>query len=199
RGGGDTYYGGAASAPVFSQVAQETLQYLNVPHDMDVLPPGAKKKKLTVHDQEPVQEETADVNAMAAAIRDLPADDPLRESMANAHAAQEQQKTVAKADSAKTVNKPDQHESGKHKPEKQEQAQAVVEQPAPQIVTVAMPGVKIVKAPSLVGMPVRQAVEQAALLGLTLNIEGRGLVRSQEPAAGAQVQPGGQLTVHCAR
>jgi hypothetical protein len=48
-------------------------------------------------------------------------------------------------------------------------------------------------------MPVRQVVEQAALAGLTLQIEGRGLVRSQEPVAGAQVQSGAQVIVHCAR
>jgi beta-lactam-binding protein with PASTA domain len=62
-----------------------------------------------------------------------------------------------------------------------------------------MPGIKLVKVPSLVGMPVRQVVEQAALAGLTLQIEGRGLVRSQEPVAGAQVQSGAQVIVHCAR
>jgi cell division protein FtsI (penicillin-binding protein 3) len=33
KGGGISYYGGAASAPVFTQVAQETLEYLGVPHD----------------------------------------------------------------------------------------------------------------------------------------------------------------------
>ena len=193
KGGGITYYGGAASAPVFSQVAQETLQYLNVPHDMDVLPPGAKKKQVTVHDEEPVQEETADASAIAAAIHDLPADDPLREAVANAHAAQESAKTkpVATAAVAKVQEKDD------RKIELSPSTEAPA--PAPQLVAVAMPGVKLVKVPSLVGMPVRQVVEQAALAGLTLQIEGRGLVRSQEPVAGAQVQSGAQVIVHCAR
>jgi len=53
--------------------------------------------------------------------------------------------------------------------------------------------------PSLIGMPVRQVVEQVAIAGLNLQVEGRGLVRSQEPEAGAQVQPGSQVIVHCAR
>jgi beta-lactam-binding protein with PASTA domain len=48
-------------------------------------------------------------------------------------------------------------------------------------------------------MPVREVVEQAALAGLNLQVQGRGLVRSQEPAAGSQVRPGSQITVHCAR
>ena len=32
-GGEDLHYGGAASAPVFAEVAQEVLEYLGVPHD----------------------------------------------------------------------------------------------------------------------------------------------------------------------
>jgi beta-lactam-binding protein with PASTA domain len=53
--------------------------------------------------------------------------------------------------------------------------------------------------PSLLGLPVRQVVEQVAVAGLLLQVDGRGLVRSQEPAAGSQVVPGTQVTVHCAR
>jgi cell division protein FtsI (penicillin-binding protein 3) len=36
KGGGASYYGGAASAPVFAQVAQDTLEYLGVPHDVEI-------------------------------------------------------------------------------------------------------------------------------------------------------------------
>jgi cell division protein FtsI (penicillin-binding protein 3) len=189
KGTGVTYYGGAASAPVFAQVAQETLEYLNVPHDIDVRPPGSLKKNLTAHEEEPVQEETGDVNALVAAIRDLPADDPLREAVANAQAAKEAQKTVVKVAPVKAADKP----------ERQVSPEPALETSAPQVVTVAMPGVKLVKVPSLLGMPVRQVVEQAALAGLTPQILGRGRVRSQEPEAGTQVQPGTRITVHCAR
>jgi cell division protein FtsI (penicillin-binding protein 3) len=62
-----------------------------------------------------------------------------------------------------------------------------------------MPTGKTVKVPSLIGMPVREVVEQAASAGLNLQVKGRGLVRSQEPEAGAQVPPGSQIVVHCAR
>jgi len=71
--------------------------------------------------------------------------------------------------------------------------------PSPRIVSVALPVGKAVKVPSLIGLPVRQVVEQAALAGLNLQVDGRGLVRSQQPAAGSQVQPGSLLVVHCAR
>ena len=35
---GGSYYGAAVSAPVFAEVAQQVLEYLNVPHDIDVRP-----------------------------------------------------------------------------------------------------------------------------------------------------------------
>ncbi len=35
---GASYYGAAVSAPVFAEVAQQVLEYLNVPHDIDVRP-----------------------------------------------------------------------------------------------------------------------------------------------------------------
>jgi len=56
-----------------------------------------------------------------------------------------------------------------------------------------------VKVPSLIGMPVRKVVEEAALAGLNLQVTGRGMVRSQEPVAGTPVQPGAQIVVHCGR
>jgi hypothetical protein len=71
--------------------------------------------------------------------------------------------------------------------------------PQPEIVAISLPTGKTVKVPSLIGMAVRQVVEQAALAGLNLHVEGRGLVRSQQPEAGAQVPPGSQIVVNCAR
>ena len=33
---GASYYGAAVSAPVFAEVAQQVLEYLGVPHDIDI-------------------------------------------------------------------------------------------------------------------------------------------------------------------
>jgi hypothetical protein len=60
----------------------------------------------------------------------------------------------------------------------------------PQVVAVALPAGNSVKVPSLIGMPVRQVVEQVALAGLNLQVEGRGLVRSQEPQPAARCSLG---------
>src|SRR3984957_8207527 len=84
-GGEAAHYGGAASAPVFAEVAQQVLEYLGVPHDQ----PLKTKKELQIAQKDAVDDSpadsTADLSAMFDDVNNLPADDPLR-SPANAAA-----------------------------------------------------------------------------------------------------------------
>ena len=41
---GPSYYGTAVSAPVFAEVAQQVLEYLGVPHDIEVRPSHARRR-----------------------------------------------------------------------------------------------------------------------------------------------------------
>jgi len=187
KGGGVSYYGGAASAPVFTQVAQETLEYLNVPHDIEVHAARPPAKDLTAKDVEPEQERSGDASELVAALNDLPADDPLREAV---NGAREQGNPAVVRVAVNT------RDAGK------KAATAPVSAPAkqPEIVAGSLPVAgATVKVPSLIGMPVRTVVEQAARAGLNLQVEGRGLVRTQTPVAGSVVAAGSQLVVHCAR
>jgi len=75
-----SHYGGAASAPVFAEVAQQVLEYLGVPHDQPLKTPKeliAASQKDNVFDDSP-NENTGDLDAMLADVNNLPADDPLR-------------------------------------------------------------------------------------------------------------------------
>ena len=71
-------HGAIVSAPVFTEVAQQVLEYLGVPHDIEVRAPkpGDKKPKAVTEDDGGQNE--ADINALYAAVNDLPSDDPLR-------------------------------------------------------------------------------------------------------------------------
>jgi cell division protein FtsI (penicillin-binding protein 3) len=74
------HYGGAASAPVFAKVAQQVLEYLGVPHDQPLKTPKelvAASQSDNVFDDSP-SDNNADLEAMFADVKDLPADDPLR-------------------------------------------------------------------------------------------------------------------------
>jgi beta-lactam-binding protein with PASTA domain len=58
---------------------------------------------------------------------------------------------------------------------------------------------KKLRVPSLLGLPVRKVIEQAAAVGLEVQISGNGTVREQAPAAGTMVAPGTQIVVRCGR
>lgn len=192
KAGGDSYYGAQASAPVFAVVAQQTLEYLGVPHDVDVHAIRPPSKTLSAKDKEPQQEETGDANALIAALNDLPADDPLRESINNARTA------AAGPSSVKTTANRQAEKADRPKLNAASETPKTNASAGPELISVALPA-NTVKVPSLIGLPVRQVVEQVAVAGLNLQVTGRGLVRSQEPVAGSQVQPGTQIVVHCAR
>ena len=86
---GASYYGAAVSAPVFAEVAQQVLEYLGVPHDIDIREPKpAAKPAKPAHEDD--QDNEPDINALFAAVNDLPADDPLREPAPQSSAPQAQ-------------------------------------------------------------------------------------------------------------
>ena len=75
---GPSYYGTAVSAPVFGEVAQQVLEYLGIPHDIDVKPPKTVKEKAADLVEDDSDADQDQVNSLFAAVNDLPADDPLR-------------------------------------------------------------------------------------------------------------------------
>ncbi|HUX27597.1 MAG TPA: penicillin-binding protein 2, partial [Terracidiphilus sp.] len=76
------YYGAAVSAPIFAEVAQQVLEYLGVPHDIELRPAKAvaKSDADAGAGEDDGAANVGDINALYAAANDLPADDPLRAS-----------------------------------------------------------------------------------------------------------------------
>lgn len=189
---GGSYYGTAVSAPVFAEVAQQVLEYLGVPHDIDVKPARAAKREAPVPEDGGSSE---DVNALFAAVNDLPEDDPLRApAQAQTNAGTTAAPAAAGASSLKAPVK------------------AVVAAPQQNAVKVPTPvpaaqkpgaqvmisdGKKLV-VPSLVGLPVRKVIEVANAAGLDVEIVGSGTAREQAPAAGTKVPTGTRVVVKCA-
>jgi len=185
------YYGASVSAPVFTEVAQQVLEYLAVPHDIDVRTPHALSKA-DFHVTEEDSANTGDINAIYAAANDLPADDPLRAAASQpalapqpAAASQPQVRTQPSGAFANT------------------RANPVAPQPQPPQTpatrTVIINDGKKLRVPSLIGLPVRKVIEQAATAGLEVEISGNGTVREQAPAAGTMVAPGTKIVVRCGR
>jgi cell division protein FtsI (penicillin-binding protein 3) len=204
---GNSYYGAAVSAPVFKEVAQQTLEYLGVPHDIDVQPPTVKSRTKGKPEQTIAEDDSprdaSDINDLFAAVNDLPADDPLRAQPAQNGDANASSTTavdslkalpagmVASAKSVETTDDRHLH------PVKRE---AVLDRgdSAPQLSRAVLVNDKLkLKVPSLVGLPLRQVIEQAEAAGLAVRVSGDGTVRAQAPVAGTMVAAGTQIVVRC--
>jgi cell division protein FtsI (penicillin-binding protein 3) len=223
-GGEAMHYGGAASAPVFAQVAQEVLEYLGVPHDQPLKTPKEMKElaKTVVHEDAPA-DNTADLSAMFDEINSLPADDPLRQP-ANAAAMAENATADRAADEA-AAQAATKTPSGAMKllptkvlaafrahggttsvmPDAESESRpldAPKIQPAVQArgsTAVVIDPAKRVAVPAFQGDGLRTVVQQANAAGLSVQPVGSGLAREQVPVAGTMVPVGTEIVVRFTR
>ena len=190
---GASYYGTAVSAPVFAEVAQQVLEYLGVPHDIDIQLPKVEAKKEVPAPEDDAGVDQNNVNELFAAVNDLPADDPLRAAAAQPVRTPDSAPTPAASDSDRNSDA--------------EQASVAVSQPSAAKTDLSAPGKtqsyvavsdgKRLTVPSLIGLPVRKVIEVAAAAGLDVQMIGSGTAREQAPAPGTQVPTGTKIVVHC--
>lgn len=195
------YYGSEVAAPVFTEVAQEVLEYLGVPHDIPLRPPSVQKKpQPQIAEDTSTEDSNADLDALYDAANNLPSDDP--QSTEAAHASSAEQPAV-KTDEQPAASAP---EAGKSAPSSPSQHAPQPAQSAAKPVSgggqsnsVTISSVKNVSVPSLTGLSVRQVIERVAASGLEVEIVGDGSVRDQAPAPGTMVPPGTHVVVRCSR
>jgi cell division protein FtsI (penicillin-binding protein 3) len=183
------YYGADVSAPVFADVAQQVLEYLGVPHDVDLRPAAKIAKAAASIKEDDTEQDENDVKALYDAVNDLPSDDPLRAPPPKAAAAAQQpapQNAAANAKQSSQAATTQTHLTPQ---------QTTAAQNTSQSVTVAE-GTRL-RVPSLLGLPVRQVIEQAAAAGLEVQIVGNGTARQQAPDPGTMVAPGTKIVVRC--
>jgi cell division protein FtsI (penicillin-binding protein 3) len=187
---GGSYYGTAVSAPVFAEVAQHVLEYLGVPHDIDVLPPKAVAARKVPVTEDDAARPAADIEALYAAANDLPNDDPLRAGIAPAQAVAPVQTAAqaAKPGGAQAASQPVASSSAS-------QQQESTRQLSHSAVVISDSGK--LQVPSLIGLPVRKVIELAAAAGLQVQVTGNGTARQQAPIPGTMVAPGTQIVVRC--
>jgi cell division protein FtsI (penicillin-binding protein 3) len=223
---GASKYGGAVSAPVFAQVAQEVLEYLGVAHDQPVKPQKelvAASQKDNSFDDAP-NDNTGDLDAMFAEVNNLPADDPLRVAANTTKPAEpgltnEFASSVPPA-SAKTSQKngilqllPKSvldtfRANGGTTSTMPDAASSTAVLTGPMIApavearnngSVIVDSTRRVPVPSFDGAGLRSVIEQAGRLGLRVQPVGSGLARQQVPAAGTMVPEGTEIAVRFSR
>ncbi|MDR3752257.1 MAG: penicillin-binding protein [Terracidiphilus sp.] len=191
------YYGAAVSAPVFAEVAQQVLEYLGVPHDIDLRPMTTASKKEPPAKEDDAAAQGENIQALYEAANDLPSDDPLRGEPAAQTAANPQPTPGV----VQTASSPTSKNSGAPPGNSPSLPTHAPTQPAsrPASNTVVVADAAQLRVPSLLGLSVRQVIEEAGSAGLEVEITGSGTAREQAPAPGAMVTPGTKIVVRCAR
>ena len=184
------HQGGQVSAPIYRRVAQQVLEYLHVPHDVDVKSP--QKETLVASAKGDVDESSDHLGA------------PLQDDQATAAAAQPaaaKTPTATKVTPFADVKATIPANAGASVDVAQAQtspAPAAPAQPTPGGGTVVLEVDSGVVVPSFLGKPLRSAVETAQQSGLEINAIGSGVAREQWPAPGTRLLAGQHITVRFA-
>ena len=198
------HQGGQVSAPVFTRIAQQVLEYLHAPHDVEI-PPNRQlllaRKKASDKD---LEEGSPDHPGEAIDVADANDSDTLdasasmnsgvvgsaqsgggsKSAMANVvvAAAMRQREPVAPAPPAV--------------PPSSQVASGAASTNGTVVLDVEQGGIVV---PSFAGKSVRSAIELAESSGLDLDIVGSGLALDQSPPAGSHVASGARVTVKFGR
>ncbi len=200
------HQGGQVSAPVFTRISQQVLEYLHVPHDMPLAPKHqlllakVKDKDLDEgtpdHPGEPLEtaEVNSDANATPKASSAARAPSPATAGMGGMGGTAGQ---VVQASVREPIAETPAAPPGNAKSQPTDsQSSAKLPATGTVILDVEQGGIEV---PSFVGKTVRGAVEAAQDAGLDLEAVGSGVARQQSPAAGTHVPAGSRITVQFGR
>jgi cell division protein FtsI (penicillin-binding protein 3) len=186
------HQGGQVSAPVFKRIAQQVLEYMHVPHDIE----PKNQQRLTMlasAKNDDAAEESSD-RLGAAVMPDLDG------ASANPASSKDHQIASARGSTklpgakvVPTATPPVTTSSdppGSLPPDSPTAAQA-----AAGTGTVVLNVDSGVVVPSFMGKTLRTAVEEAQLNGLEINVLGSGIARQQSPPPGSHLLAGQKVTI----
>ncbi len=197
------HQGGQVSAPVFERITQQVLEYLHVPHDVQL--PSNRQLLLARRDVPEASLEESSPDHLGASLDlaeandalpvALPAAAPAKPSPISAQvvaSAQITRESTAQAATPPVAVSPDAQMVA--------QSESSSAQKLPSRGTVVLDveegGIEV---PSFLGKSLRVAIEAAQDAGLDLDAVGSGVAREQSPQAGARVAAGSHITVHFGR
>ena len=192
------HQGGQVAAPVFQRITQQVLEYLHVPHDID-LPPNRQVwlAQNKVKDSD-LDEISPDHLGSALELADTATADPSPATAvpANAKPAAAQGPIVPAAlrerEPPTTATAPPADST----PHSQEPPAPTTATSGTVVLDVEQGGIEV---PSFIGKSVRGAIEAAQDCGLELNPVGSGIAREQSPAPGTHVTAGSRVVVRFGR
>lgn len=199
--------GGWVAAPVFHRIAQQVLEYLHTPHDLEI--PASRQVLLAqtkVNDKDleegspdhPGEELEAEMTPPPESATFSPVGTP---DIATSSTSAISSNNSGRNTHISTGNAIVPAAIRQREPQPQilpphatEESPQMVAPPANGTVVLDVEQGGIV-VPSFIGKSVRSAIELSEASGLDLEVVGDGLGRSQSPAAGTHVASGGKVTV----
>ena len=207
------HQGGQVSAPVFTRITQQVLEYLHTPHDLEIAPSRQVLLAQTKASEKDLDEGSPDHPGDAIEVADAP------EPVTPPSSARREPSVAAGLDrsTALRAGSPDgrpstiSHAITPAALREQVTASGLV--PSMQSASLAGSGSTPpsngtvvlaveqggVAVPSFLGKSVRSAIEMAQASGLDLEIVGSGIAQDQSPAPGAHVPSEGKVTVRFGR
>jgi cell division protein FtsI (penicillin-binding protein 3) len=199
------HQGGQVSAPVFNRVAQQVLEYLHTPHDID-LPPARQVvlARASTNDKD-LEEGSPDHPGETMDMAEAGVSDALPALPASSRPSPHGREDQADASSRQNLIVPASLRRTEPVPETKPQSASAAETAAttaspPHTGTVVLDveqGGLVV--PSFAGKSVRAAIELAQASGIDLEVVGSGAAVDQSPPAGAHVPNGSRVTVRFGR
>jgi cell division protein FtsI/penicillin-binding protein 2 len=175
------HHGGEVGAPVFQRIAQQVLEYLHTPHDVEL---PASRQLLMARQQVKDQDlEEGSPDRLGDSVEAGEVNPP-------APAAQKPSAGVVQAAIREPVAP--EVEAKNSAPPQTEHAPAS----GTVVLDVEQGGIVV---PSFIGKSVRAAIESAQESGLDLDAVGSGVCREQSPVAGTHVAAGSRVTVRFGR
>lgn len=188
------HQGGQVSAPVFKRIAQEVLEYMHVPHDVEIKNPQRELLRASAKDEEVSEGDPdrlggplmpdADPIARPAGVGALAPTQPGVHTNGDASAA-----NIVPAAAATTI-------SAQASQADTSSTSAAGGPPSKPVDGTAVLDVDSgISVPSFLGKSLRSAVETAQQSGLEISVIGSGIAREQLPAPGAHLLSGQRITV----
>jgi cell division protein FtsI (penicillin-binding protein 3) len=187
------HQGGQVSAPVFQRVMQQTLEYMHVPHDIE-LPPNRQVllARRNAPDKE-LDESSPDHLSAGLDLADA-GEAPATPAQSKSVTIAAQVVPAALKQKDPAANTPPAPDPPSAKPDNAPQQKLPASGTV--VLEVEEGGIAV---PSFLGKNMRAAVEAAQDAGLDLDAVGSGVAREQSPAAGAKVAAGSRVVVKFGR
>jgi cell division protein FtsI (penicillin-binding protein 3) len=204
------HQGGQVSAPVFTRIAQQVLEYLHTPHDLEIPPSRQVLLAQARTNEKELEEGSPDHPGDEIDVADAASSESLSGRGALGIPASQAPSTALAA-----------NERGARSSQANERVEpaALLERSSEPIPSTPIPPSSAAKTaplgangtvvldveqggivvPSFIGKSERSAIELAESSGLDLDIVGSGLAQDQSPLAGAHVPSGAKITVRFGR